>query len=86
MKLTTVTAALAVTLALAPSAHARGYHVRAAFNHRQSVYHQGVFRHGGYQYAGQRSDQGIGHKRRLTIFTVEILDRRKFRNYSSFNK
>jgi len=44
MKLTTVTAALAVTLALAPSAHARGYHVRAAFNHRQSVYHQGVFR------------------------------------------
>jgi hypothetical protein len=58
MKLTTVTAALAVTLALAPSAHARGYHVRAAFSHRQSVYHQGVFRHGGYQYAGQRSDQG----------------------------
>jgi hypothetical protein len=39
MKLTTLTAALAVTLAFAPAAHAHGHHYRQAVYHRHGVYH-----------------------------------------------
>jgi hypothetical protein len=39
MKLTTLTAALAVTLAFAQTAHAREHHYRQAVYHRHGVYH-----------------------------------------------
>jgi hypothetical protein len=54
MKLTTVTAALAATLALAQTAHAREhhYHRQGAY---QGVYHRGVYHQSSYHYGGRAS-------------------------------
>jgi hypothetical protein len=49
MKLTTVIAAFVAILALAQGAHAREYH--ATPNHRQALYHQGVYHHAIYRQA-----------------------------------